>query len=247
MVRFAHAGCEVNLTRGLHRYSVLFFAVVAISAVVGFWPDYLSRILDEPAAVVHIHGALMSLWLALLISQAYLIRSNRRAIHRQIGKLSYVLAPLVFVSIATIRHNAMIETGDPIIEQDLRLLFPNVIGQPLMFAFAYGLAIYYRHDPATHARFMLCTPIPMAGPIFNRVMGFYFMNEDFALAAQITNSVLLISLVLLSVWDWRSHRKLNVFPVILGATLMLRVFYTLAAGSDFQIQFAEWYTSLPLS
>jgi len=34
----------------------------------------------------------------MLISQSYLIRTNRREIHRMMGKLSYLLAPLVIIS-----------------------------------------------------------------------------------------------------------------------------------------------------
>jgi hypothetical protein len=128
----------VNLSRLIYRHSVLFFAFVAVAALLGFWPGYLSRIRGHDF-LVHVHGVLLSLWLLMLISQAYLIRTNRRELHRLIGKLSYVVAPLVLISIATIRHSAM-----------------------------------NRSDPATHSRFMLCTLIPSAGPIFNRVMSMSF-------------------------------------------------------------------------
>jgi len=96
----------VNLNRLIYRHSVFFFAFVAISALFGFWPGYLSQTSGKDV-LVHVHGALLSLWLAMLITQAYLIRTDRRELHKQIGKLSYVLAPLVLISIATIKHNAM--------------------------------------------------------------------------------------------------------------------------------------------
>jgi len=236
----------VNLTRTIHRHSTFFFVLVLLAAIIAFWPGYLSQIFDEPAAVVHVHGALMSLWLGLLISQAYLIRTNRREIHRQVGKLSYLLAPIVFIFIAIIRHNAMVESGNPMAAENLRLLLPNAIGQPLTFAFTYGLAIYNKHEPATHARFMMCTPIPMAGPILNRVMVNY-LDMEAAGAGQVTRSLVITSLVVLSMWDWFKHRRLNVFPVVLVFYLLLRAFYALAEGTDFQIHFAQWYVSLPLS
>jgi hypothetical protein len=235
----------VNLTTTLNRYSVFFYAFFAVSAVFAFWPGYLSQIFQEPAALVHIHGALMSLWLAMLISQAFLIRSNRRAIHKQIGKLSYVLAPLVLLSMATIRHNAMAETGLPVAEQDLSLLFPNVIGQPLTFALAFGLALYYRHDPGTHARFMLCTPLPMAGPIFNRIMGSYTSLEiNFA---QATSNAVLILIASLLVWDWLVHRSFKVFPIILTLLISVGVIWSSLAGTAALESFGRWYLALPLS
>jgi hypothetical protein len=229
----------------INQYSVFFFVMVLVSAIFGFWPGYLSQIADESAPVVHIHAALMTLWLTMLISQAYLIRTNRRAIHKQVGKVSYLLAPLVFVFIAIIRHNAMVETGLPVAEQNLRLLVPNAIVQPLTFAFTYLLAIYYRRDPATHARFMLCTPIPMAGPIFNRVLEFQ-LGVDPAIAGRLTGNTVLVVLAILSTWDWLKHRRLNGFAAVLAFLLVLRLSLGTFVGPELRLQFAEWYMSLPL-
>lgn len=234
----------MNLNRLIYRQSIFFFAFIAISAVFGFWPGYLSKISGKDL-LVHIHGALLSLWLAMLITQAYLIRTNRRAIHKQLGKLSYVLAPLILLSIATIRHHAMARSDDPFGESQMALVFFNAIGQPVTFALTYGLAIFNRRDPATHARFMLCTLIPAAGPIFNRVMTFYV--SDGIVWAPFTRTVVVVSLIGLSLWDWKANRRLNVFPIVLGVVLGLIVANSLLAGSELKMSFARWYLSLPLS
>ena len=234
----------MNLNRLIYRQSIFFFAFIAISAVFGFWPAYLSHVAEKDL-LVHVHGALLSLWLAMLITQAYLIRTNRRAIHRQLGKLSYLLAPLILLSIATIRHHAMARADDPFGESQMALVFPNAIGQPILFAVTYGLAILNRRDPATHARFMLCTLIPAAGPIFNRVMTFYV--SDGIVWAPFTGAVVVVSLIGLSLWDWKANRRLNVFPIVLGVVLSLIVANSLLATSGLKMSFAHWYLSLPLS
>jgi hypothetical protein len=234
----------VNLNRLIYRQSIVFFAFIAAASLFAFWPGYLSQMSGKDV-LVHVHGALLTLWLAMLISQAAFIRTGRKGLHRQIGKLSYLLAPLVFVSIATIRHNAMARAGDPLAPDQLALLFPNAVIQPLTFALTYGMAILNRKDAATHARFMLCTLIPAAGPIFNRVMSLYV--TDTIAWAPITANAVLVSLVGLSIWDWQSSRRLNVFPLILVWMVVWTVVYTLIAGSELQIRFAEWYLSLPLS
>ena len=234
----------MNLNRLIYRHSVLFFVFIAVSAFLGFWPGYLSQIRGHDL-VVHIHGVLLSLWLVMLIAQSTLIRINRRELHMQIGKLSYVLAPLVLLSIATIRHNALGRAEDPFVDRELVLLFSNAIAQPLTFAATYLLAIYNRSDPATHARFMLCTLIPSAGPIFNRVMSAYV--TDAFVWAPITQNVAVLSLVGLSIWDWTERKRLNVFPVILGLTLALTLANSFFSGSDLQLRFARWYLALPLS
>lgn len=234
----------MNLNRLIYRQSIVFFAFIAVASVFAFWPGYLSQMSGKDV-LVHIHGALLSLWLMMLIAQATLIRTGRKELHRQIGQLSYLLAPLVFVSIATIRHNAMARAADPFGPEQLALFFPNAVIQPLTFAFTYGMAILNRKDSATHARFMLCTLIPAAGPIFNRVMSFYV--SDTIAWAPITRNAVLVSLVGLSIWDWQSSRRLNVFPLILVWMVVWTVVYILIFGSTFQIRFAEWYLSLPLS
>jgi hypothetical protein len=139
----------------------------------------------------------------------------------------------------------MARSDDPFGEDQMALVFFNAIGQPIMFAVTYGLAILNRRDPATHARFMLCTLIPAAGPIFNRVMTFYV--SDAIVWAPITRTVVVVSLIGLSLWDWKANRRLNVLPIVLGLVLSLIVANSLLAGSELKMSFASWYLSLPLS
>jgi hypothetical protein len=234
----------MSLSRLIYRNSLFFVLFILLSAIAGFWPGYLSQISGKDT-LVHIHGALMSLWLVVLILQGTLIRRNHRDIHKQVGKLSYILAPLVFVSIATIRHNAMARADDPFSPGQLALLFPNAIAQPLLFAFTFLMAIYYRKESATHARFMLCTIIPSTGPIFNRIGAFYISSS--IVWAPITNIIVMILLAFLSIWDWKERRRLNVFPVILALFVVFFVINRMISGTVFQMSFARWYLSLPLS
>jgi hypothetical protein len=92
---------------------------------------------------------------------------------------------------------------------------------------------------------MLCTPIPMAGPIFNRVLEFQ-LGVDPAMAGQWTANSVLVSLAILSIWDWLKHRRLNVFPVVFAFLLVLRQISRTLVGPDLRLEFAEWYMSLPL-
>ena len=74
------------------------FAILSLSAIVAFWPSYLARPFDTIDATTHVHAAAMASWCALLVAQPFLIRGGRTALHRALGKLSYVLAPLVVVA-----------------------------------------------------------------------------------------------------------------------------------------------------
>ena len=92
----------MQLTSTLYRNSIFVFAVFFTLVTWGFWSTYYSNPLEMVAlgnslTAVHLHGAGMTLWCVMLVSQAYLIRTNRRDLHRMIGRSSYVLAPVVIV------------------------------------------------------------------------------------------------------------------------------------------------------
>src|SRR5687768_7292591 len=77
----------------LHRFSPRFFVVFLGLTVWAFWPSYFARLFEQPTVLHHAHGVVLAAWLVMLVTQAHLIRTQRRSLHRQIGKLSYVLAP----------------------------------------------------------------------------------------------------------------------------------------------------------
>jgi hypothetical protein len=79
----------------LHRASPRFFVIFLALTVWAFWPSYFSRLFEQPTLLHHAHGIVLALWLVMLVVQAQLIRTQRRSLHRQLGKLSYVLAPAV--------------------------------------------------------------------------------------------------------------------------------------------------------
>src|SRR5258707_13705325 len=83
--------------RGISLFSVVILAFVT-------WGFYKTYIIFFPSFtgfnnVQHFHGAMMMTWMIILITQPLLIRSGKVTIHRAIGKLSYVIAPLLVVSI----------------------------------------------------------------------------------------------------------------------------------------------------
>jgi hypothetical protein len=83
-----------NLYQNLGYWFLMFIVLV----IAGFYTSYLSTLFDDKPRLVHIHFMLMSLWIIMLITQPFLIKYKKRAIHRKIGKASYVLVPLVLIS-----------------------------------------------------------------------------------------------------------------------------------------------------
>jgi hypothetical protein len=106
------------------RFDDLFFSsmavVILVSAFVGFAPSYyLAGVFKAPLPnlLVHIHGAVFSSWILLLIVQTSLVAADRVDVHRRLGLLGFGLACLVVIlgvlvaTDAQVRHAAPGEGG----------------------------------------------------------------------------------------------------------------------------------------
>ena len=49
-------------------------------------------------ALVHVHAALMILWLFMVIAQAWFVRTMRFRLHRWVGRSSYLIVPVIILS-----------------------------------------------------------------------------------------------------------------------------------------------------
>src|ERR1700712_3913685 len=86
-----------------------FIGLVAI-VFLGFWPSYFSRFFNGTnnySFYFHFHAIMMSLWVAILITQPILIRKKKLAVHRLIGKLSYVIMPVLLISVLLILNTGL--------------------------------------------------------------------------------------------------------------------------------------------
>jgi hypothetical protein len=85
-----------------------YFIVLAALALLGFWPTYFSKFFNGTADFkfyFHFHVAVITLWVASLITQPILIRRKQLKWHRLIGKFSYILIPLIFISVILVAHS----------------------------------------------------------------------------------------------------------------------------------------------
>src|SRR5687767_2265407 len=82
----------------------LFFAVLLVIAFFAFWPTYFSPGLGASVSYVHLHAATATLWMIALISQPFLIRSHRYDLHRTIGRVSFILVPILLISMVLLAN-----------------------------------------------------------------------------------------------------------------------------------------------
>jgi hypothetical protein len=241
------------LTNYLFRNSILFFAVFCFLVLWGFWSTFYSNPLQLSSLLIHLHGSAMTLWCLMLLGQAYLIRTNRRDLHRFIGRISYVLAALnVALQISVLRNRvpAHAELFDQGVISAQGLVFLSLgIGNACVFALLYGLAINYRRKPALHARFIVCTTLPILPAATDRILDNYFPNalQNIPKVAGEPYGPLAawgaadLTLVAFAVWDWRSRQRPNVFPFVLLILLAHQIFTVNAHRVPAWKTFCQWF------
>ena len=133
--------------------------------------------------------------------------------------------------------------------------FALTLGSLAVFAIFYALAIHHRHDARLHARWMVCTVLPIVTPVSDRLIAAHAPAVA-AFMPQIAGNPILPAagfaladlLVLgLAVWDWRANNRRQVFPVALGVLVAYHVgtltLHRVALWNDFCV----WFLALPLS
>lgn len=125
----------------------------------------------------HIHGALMASWIILLVIQPILIYKGNYSAHRFVGKLSYVIAPLMITSMFLILrfsyHKGIVKRS---IEAVISFQSLTIM-QLVCFSLFFTLAIINRKNTFKHMRYMIGTALVFVTPSLSRVFGEYFKIE----------------------------------------------------------------------
>jgi hypothetical protein len=220
------------------RFFTTVAAVVLAAAFVGFAPTYyLGGYFDAPAleATVHVHGALFTAWVLLLLTQALLIRGGRFTLHRKFGKAA------VLVAVAMVVTGIMVIIDKP----RPRVLDKAFIFTPLLslvlFPIFIGVALRFRRDAATHKRLMLLATALVLGAVMSRILLFIGI-KPFPYLHYF--AVYTITLLPLALYDLARLGRLHKATLWGGLVLMAR--HPLHAAIAYTPQWqsaAEWLTT----
>jgi hypothetical protein len=201
-------------------YWFLLFIVLAFA---GFYHTYFTKLLDIKTPIIHIHFILMGLWILVLIAQPFLIKYKKPATHRLLGKVSYVMVPLVLWSVWVLArkdYHGKIERLSEAAAAGLNNLtefeiskaaavHPATLIGMMVFAIFYSLAIWHRKQSAKHARYMLATALILLGPTIDRIVAINLGIKSIAGVSTYFVSMLLIDFILclLLYIDFKNKRE----------------------------------------
>ena len=222
-----------------HRLYIWFAIFMPLLVLLGFARTYyLKGVFSGPALpslLVHVHGAVMTSWVVLFITQVWLVSSRRTKVHQRLGLIGAVLALLVTVIGIT---TALVAAARDSRQGPAALQFLVIpLGDMLLFASFVGVALYFRRRLEIHKRLMLLAAVVVLPAAIVRIP-LNFIATGGPLVFFGLTDLFLVAFVL---FDVIKHRKLH--PVFLWGTLVfiasqpLRI---LLSGTTVWMHLAAW-------
>ncbi|TZF91523.1 hypothetical protein [Cognatilysobacter lacus] len=212
----------------LYPRAAFYYLLATVGAVAAFVPSYFSR-LQENDAVRHAHGIVGFAWMLLLVTQAFLMRSRKVALHRRLGKAAYVLAPAFVISgLLIVRAMASGATG---FEQHFgaRLAWVDLLSVSTFGTCVY-MAIRDRRQVQLHARWMTCTALLLLPPVFVRLEQALPFIHSFEQAMNVAFGLTELIIVLLLVGDFRQGQRRLPYRALLAVTAAQQVGFVMLDG-----------------
>jgi hypothetical protein len=150
------AGVSAPYARAFYIAEAFLMSAIVLA---GFWPYYAAL----PGGgqprhwILHLHGAVFTGWLVILVSQAALVYKRDLAAHRSFGRFAAFYAVIILLLGAAVSLVAPVEHVKagrwPLDQAAGFLVLP--IGDLILFGGFFGAAIAYRRTGALHKRLIL--------------------------------------------------------------------------------------------
>ncbi len=146
---------------------------LAMAAVLigGFSQTVPGDFLDSPPLplLLHVHGAIYTLWVVLFVVQPALIARGSPRLHRRIGWFGLGLATaMVVMGVAATLFAVATHRIPPFFPPTVFLVM-NLLGA-VIFGGLVAAAVIMRRRREWHKRLMLCATISILGPGFGRLL-----------------------------------------------------------------------------
>jgi len=222
---------------GLRSFYVRYFfvgmsALTLIVAVTGFFPSVRDIATGEykPHWFAHVHGAIMTSWLLLFLTQAILAAKGQLRFHRRLGVSGVVHGVMVWLSMGVAIFSFNFAVNYPVGDFSYDILLLGLIGMG-QFGFLFVRGILARKtDPAAHKRLLLLPTVLVLQAAIDRMHwlpGLYataytrFFYEDALLIPLFIYDAVTLGRIHRSTWQGTA-------VILVGQVLFSMFFHSLA-------------------
>jgi hypothetical protein len=259
MQKPSHLSRSINLggtmttrvvSHSVGRFEKFFFSGMAmlflVTVFLGFARTYyLAGVFKADAIppLLHIHGAVFSAWILLLIVQTSMVASGRVDLHRRLGLLGFCLACLLVILGLLVATNTLVRYFDVAetmhVQGEVRANYVFTSDIPIFSTLIY-FAFRNRDNPAAHKRLILIATIALLDAAFGRwPVGIVSQHPQFGCCA------LLLILIGHDLWSTRKIHRATLWAGAFFVTLYL-VRIPIAHTAHWQT-FAAWVQNLARS
>jgi len=229
-----------------HKFFLTAAIMFPVIVIIGFSKNYYFRPFFPGMGpmysdLVRVHAVIMTMWILLFATQAWLVSSKRVNLHMKLGMAGVGLAVLVvvsgyLVSIGAIAHQTAADRGG--IPPLVFLVVP--IADLVLFVVFFGGAIYLRkRSSAEHKRLMILSALNFLPPATARfpVPALLALGPIWIFGVPIV-----LTIAALGYDTWRNRKVNKVFlagSILLIASFPARMW---VGGTEMWLSFAEWLT-----
>lgn len=226
--------------RSLYVWMAVFIPVVVL---IGFARSYyLKGFFGTPALpslLVHFHGAVMTAWVVLFMTQVWLISSRRTKVHQRLGIGGALLAALV-ACVGTV--TGIFAAARELPSDPPPLVFLAIpLGDMLVFAILITVAFYYRRRLETHKRLMLLATMSLLTAAIGRIPFEFILTGGPLVFFGLTDLCILACVAFDSIRNRRVHPAFLWGTLFLFASQPLRI---LLSGTNAWLRFAAMLVEL---
>jgi len=229
------------------RYDHIFFSAAAVlmlaTVFAGFARTYyLAGVFHAPlpGLIIHVHGAVFSAWILLLVAQASLVSAGRLEIHRRLGMAGFVMAS-VMVILGILASTDSLVRAD-VSGRDARFFYIVPLTDMMIFATLIFFAYRERSDSAAHKRLIF---LATSALLIAATARWPWFPHRSLLRATLLSECFLVILIAYDLW---STHRLHRATLWAGAFLVFVQQVRLPLGHTHAwLAFAGWIQSLARS
>jgi len=196
-----------------------FFLLLIPLTIAGFYKTYIVQFPNFKESItyfIHIHAFIATVWIGILIAQPFLIVNKKFALHRKVGKISYVVFSLLILSFIP----QIIRTAN---SANPKNLFFSLADCSLLIIF-YSLAVYYKKISSKHMRYMIATTLVFLGPTVGRI-GPILLGWSEIVTQNVQYGIIYLILASLLFYDKSNGRKFQPYAIAICFFIVHQIVY----------------------